>query len=100
MSTNNQPAPKIGEGHASAMLRQGFKELQAALYPDSNIAREAEVGTFGHPTQSEIAGDRKADVSPSVVDAHVEDAKASKASREQRTRGDEKTVQPPEPERE
>lgn len=98
MSTDNQP--KIGEGHAAAMLRAGFREIQEALYPESNIAREAEVGTFGHPTQGEIAGERKADMSPSVVDSHVEDAKASKASREQRTRGDEKTVQPPEPERE
>lgn len=99
MSTQNQSTPKIGEGHAAAMLRQGFKELQAALYPDSNIAREAEVGTFGHPTQGEIAGDRKADLSPSIVDAHVADAQSSKATREQRTRED-KAIQAPEPERE
>lgn len=51
---------KIGAGSLEAMGRQGLKELRAALYPDSNIAREAEIGTYGTLTQGEIA-DQKAD---------------------------------------
>lgn len=47
--------PKIGAGSLEAMGRQGLKELRAALYPDSNIAREAEMGTYGTLTQGEIA---------------------------------------------
>jgi hypothetical protein len=93
MKPANEPVHKIGEGHAAAMLRQGFKEIQAALYPGSNIAREPEVGTFGHPTQGEIASDRKADLSRSAVDAHVQDARTSKVAREQSAR----EIAPPEP---
>ena len=33
------PRPKWGAGSFSAWMRQGLKELRAALYPDSPIAR-------------------------------------------------------------
>jgi hypothetical protein len=95
---------KIGEGHAQAMLRQGLKELQAAVYPDSNVAREAEVGTFGHPGQGEIAADRRPDAQPSILDKHAGDARAYAESqaRTARDRGgsESPSKEPSEPERE
>jgi hypothetical protein len=77
MSTPDTPVQpdrprKIGEGHAAAMLRQGLKELQAAVVdPSSNVAREPEPGTFGTPTQGEIASDRRPDIQPSALDKHA-----------------------------
>lgn len=94
MSQSSDKKPKIGAGHMSAMLRQGLKEIQAMVYADSNIGREPEVGTFGNPTQSQIVDQQNPDKAPSVVDAHVQDARASKAAREQPSR----EVAPPEPE--
>lgn len=47
--------PKWGAGTLEAMGRQGFKEIRAALYPDSNVAREAEMGTYGTLTPGEVA---------------------------------------------
>lgn len=43
---------KIGEGHASAMIRSGFKELGQALvaFPDSTIRPVEEPGLVGNPT--------------------------------------------------
>jgi len=52
---------KIGDGHASAMGRQGLNELRAALYTDSNVAQRPEYGLYGTRTQGEIADDRKVD---------------------------------------
>jgi hypothetical protein len=45
-------SPKIGEGHAMAMLRLGGHELTQALaaFPDSNIRPMEEQGTIGNPT--------------------------------------------------
>ncbi|MFT3686361.1 MAG: hypothetical protein QM783_15815 [Phycisphaerales bacterium] len=83
--------PKIGEGHASAMLRQGFKELQAAMYTGSNVAREPEPGTFGTPTHGEIAADRKPGTEPSMVDRHGQRARSERSKQPDRD--------PPEPER-
>ena len=53
--------PKIGSGHANAMLRQGLSELRASLYTGSNIAQQPEYGLYGHQTPGEIADDRKPD---------------------------------------
>ena len=77
-----QKKPKIGEGHLKAMLRQGLREVQSAMYTGSNIAREPEPGMFGNPTQGEIAADRRPGEQPSILDAHSADARA----RAQRTR--------------
>ncbi len=69
---NNLPAPgnpqkpKIGMGHANAMLRQGLAELRASLYTGSNIAQQPEYGLYGHQTPGEIAEDRKPD--PTQID--------------------------------
>jgi hypothetical protein len=50
---------KIGEEHFSAWMRQGLRELRAALYPDSNIAQQAEYGLYGTKTPGEVAEDRR-----------------------------------------
>jgi hypothetical protein len=50
---------KIGDGHASAMFRQGLRELRASLYPESNVAQNPEYGLYGTKTPGEIADDRK-----------------------------------------
>ena len=50
---------KIGEGHAAAMGRAGFKELSQALvaFPESNIRPVEEPGTFGNPTQQIVTAE-------------------------------------------
>ena len=55
----NPAPPKIGDGHANAMFRQGLSELRSSLYTGSNIAQPAEYGLYGHQTPGEIADDRK-----------------------------------------
>ena len=49
---------KIGEGHASAMARLGFKELRNAMNPSRESAADTEIGLYGTATQGEIAQDR------------------------------------------
>ena len=106
MSSTNPSTPdrKLGEGHAQAMLRQGFKELQAAVFSESNVAREPEPGSFGHPTQGEIAAERRSDPQASILDRHSEDARqhAQSHSRVERDRGvhEGPNASPSEPERE
>ncbi len=69
--------PKAGVGTLSAMGRQGFKEIRAALYPDSNVAQPTEHGIYGTATQGEIAEDRKKDEPHrSTLDEHVERAES------------------------
>jgi hypothetical protein len=58
MAEKEQNEPKIGTGHASAMFRQGLRELRAALYPESNVAQPPEVGLYGTRTQAEITNER------------------------------------------
>lgn len=53
--------PKIGAGHASAMLRQGLRELRATLYPESNVSHQAEYGIYGTRTPGEVAESRRQD---------------------------------------
>jgi hypothetical protein len=52
---------KIGEGHFSAWMRQGLRELRGAMYPDSNVAQPAEYGLYGTKTPGEVAEDRRGD---------------------------------------
>ncbi len=52
---------KIGEGHASAMVRQGLRELRGAMYTGSNVAQPAEYGLYGTKTPGEVAEARRAD---------------------------------------
>ena len=51
----------VGDGHAAAMGRQGFKELAHGLlpaFPHGQYIVE-EPGLLGNPTQSEVANERK-----------------------------------------
>jgi len=50
---------KIGEGHAEAMLRLGFKELRNAFNPAKESVADSELGLYGTQTQGEIASARK-----------------------------------------
>jgi hypothetical protein len=52
---------KIGEGHFSAWMRQGLRELRAAFYPDSNVAQPPEYGLYGTKTPGEVAQDRRSE---------------------------------------
>ena len=90
MSSENEK-PKIGAGHASAMARQGLHELRAAFYPESNVAQQAEMGSYGTLTPGEVADGRKEDVqqrdagydygeeSGSVLDDRLQQAEAREA---------------------
>lgn len=53
--------PKIGEGHFSAWLRQGLREVRGMLYPESNVAQQPEYGLYGTRTPGEVAADRRGD---------------------------------------
>ena len=64
MSEETPNGPKIGEGHASAMLRQGLQELRGVLYPESNVAQPPEYGLYGTRTPGEVAEARKNAVEP------------------------------------
>jgi hypothetical protein len=50
-------APKIGAGHAKAMLRQGFKELAQIVpaFPSQGIQPVEEPGLAGNPTQPAVS---------------------------------------------
>lgn len=50
---------KIGDGHASAMFRQGLRELRGSLYPQSNVAQNPEYGLYGTLTPGEVAESRR-----------------------------------------
>ena len=58
--SQNQPAPKIGQGHASAMARSGIKELSQILpaFPDS-VKPIEEYGLWGNNLPQEIFEEKK-----------------------------------------
>ncbi|WP_169974034.1 hypothetical protein [Tautonia rosea] len=88
--------PKLGAGHASAMWRQGLRELRAAVYPESNAAQPPEYGIYGTKTPGEVAQDRRTaardpedergDGQASALEARERQAEARSAS-EPRDRG-------------
>ena len=56
------PEPvKIGAGHLAGMGRQGLRELRAAMYPESNVAQQPDLGIVGNATPGEVAEARRAD---------------------------------------
>jgi hypothetical protein len=59
MSKDNEQEPKIGDGHASAMWRQGLRELRGALYSESNVAQQPEYGLYGTKTPGEVTESRQ-----------------------------------------
>ena len=58
---SEKDTPKFGEGHASAMLRQGVRELRGAMYTGSNVAQPGEYGLYGTQTPGEVAEARRPD---------------------------------------
>jgi len=82
------PSPKIGAGHASAMFRQGIAELRAAVYPGSNVAQPAQYGLYGTKTPGEVAEARKSDERDhdeeprSIVGERVQQAEQARDGRE------------------
>lgn len=61
MSKQDAAYTKIGTGHASAMGRQGLRELRASLYPESNVAQQGEYGLYGTRTPGEVSESRRAE---------------------------------------
>ncbi len=59
--SDESPRPKIGDGHASAMARQGLAELRGAFFNESNVAQPPMAGLYGTPTQGEVAAAREVD---------------------------------------
>lgn len=90
---NQEPQPKIGAGHASAMFRQGLKELRGAMYHDSNVAQPPEYGLYGTRTPGEVAESRRADERDlneeprSIVDERVQQAERTVDERASGDRG-------------
>lgn len=56
MEQEQEDGRKIGAGHASAMLRAGFKELSQVLpaFPASSVQPVEEPGLFGNLTPQEV----------------------------------------------
>lgn len=84
----DDPDPKIGAGHASAMFRQGLAELRNALYQDSNVAQPAQYGLYGTKTPGEVAEARRAEERDlneeprSILDERMEQAEQVRDGRE------------------
>ncbi len=60
-NARDPPRPKIGAGSFSAWLRTGLREIRAALYPESNIAQQPDLGIWGQKTPGEVAEARRSD---------------------------------------
>jgi hypothetical protein len=61
MASQEEHHVKWGSEHASAMFRQGLRELRGALYPESNVAQQPEYGVYGTTTPGEVAESRRGD---------------------------------------
>lgn len=84
---------KIGSSHASAWMRQGLRELRAAVYPASNVGQTPEVGLYGTLTPGEVAESRRESTldleqesikQESVLAARLEAAKSRESTGEDR----------------
>lgn len=83
----NDPTPKLGAGHGSAMFRQGLAELRAALYPESNVAQPTVYGIAGTKTPGEVMLDKKMDLQdpderPSILDERLQQVERDHGGRE------------------
>jgi hypothetical protein len=64
---------KWGAGTFNAWLRLGLRELRAAIYPVSDIAREAEMGTWGTLTPGEVVEQKRGDTEPAKASERTAD---------------------------
>ncbi len=93
---SKEPSPKIGAGSFSAWIRTGWRELRAALYPESNVAQQPDVGMWGNRTPGEVMQERLGetrdpDEKPSILGERLKQAEREAAVHE---------PEPREPERE
>lgn len=93
MAKEDEPKGKIGDGHASAMWRLGWKEIrEAAHFQGSNVAQPSEYGLYGTRTPGEIADDRRVldrdfdeeSHRDSVIDERLRQAEQSRDDRDDR----------------
>lgn len=54
-------SPKFGAGHASAMVRLGFRELRNAANPSRESIADTEMGLYGSATPQEVHDLRRGD---------------------------------------
>ena len=54
-------SPKIGAGHASAMVRLGLRELRNAANPSRESIADTEMGLYGSATPQEVHDLRRGD---------------------------------------
>ena len=94
MSEEKPKGPKIGEGHASAMLRQGLQELRGVLYPESNVAQPPEYGLYGTRTPGEVAEARKNAVEPTLDEEPKSSPLASSLRRAESRSAESPSVEP------
>jgi hypothetical protein len=93
---SQRQAPKFGQGHASAMFRQGLSELRASLYAESNVAQPPQVGLYGTPPQGEVMQERGTyGRGPGEPPSPVLQGRLPQSSRDERDH----EPKPPEPER-
>jgi hypothetical protein len=60
MSANEEPKGKIGDGHAAAMWRLGWREIrELGHFQGSNVSQPSELGLYGTATPGEISDNRK-----------------------------------------
>lgn len=79
--------PKIGAGSFGAWIRTGWREIRAALYPDSNVAQQPDAGIWGNRTPGEVMmarqGDsRDPDERPSILGKKLQEAEKARDGRE------------------
>lgn len=70
MSSDKNPAPKLGAGNLQAMGRLGLAELRAAAYSDSPIA-QTDPGLYGNALPSEVVGQRQAETQAPSPGTHA-----------------------------
>ncbi|MCK6486425.1 MAG: hypothetical protein HUU22_11050 [Phycisphaerae bacterium] len=73
----DEPRTKIGAGSFSAWIRTGWREIRAALYPDSNIAQQPDGGIWGNKTPGEVMVEKQGetrdpDEKPSLLKDRLE----------------------------
>lgn len=90
--SKNEDRPKIGAGHAQAMLRQGLAELRSAVYPGSNVAQPPQYGLYGTKTPGEVMQEKQLDSRDpdeqprSILDEHLRRAESGRLDRDERHR--------------
>lgn len=82
---DKQPQPKIGAGSLSAWIRTGWREIRAALYPESNVAQQPDVGMWGNRTPGEVMQERSGetrdpDERPAILDKYFKQPEADRES--------------------